>query len=169
MKQEEFVEHPLEPIWDEKARVLILGSFPSVKTREQGFYYGHPRNRFWPLLSQLLRIEPPLSVADPARAASCLRAHGIALWDILASCHIIGSGDSSIREARPNQLEPIIAGSQIRRVFCNGRTAYQYYQKFQAAKLDLPYSLLPSTSPANAAWSPERLREAWQVILEDLP
>ncbi len=159
------IEHPLPPLFDASSHILILGSFPSVKTREAGFFYGHPQNRFWPLMSRLLEVTPPLRAAEPERARRILLARGIALWDSIASCEISGSSDSSIRAVVLTELGPIFAQTRIRQVFCNGATAWRY---FRAGGYQIAARQLPSTSPANARWSFEALVEAWQVILDFL-
>ena len=179
------VVHPIPPVYDAASRILILGSFPSVKSREARFFYGHPQNRFWKVLAGVFAAETPQTV--PEKRAFLL-AHRIAVWDVIASCTITGSSDSSIRDVVPNDLRPILEGSRVRRIFVNGKTAERMFRKYTEpalrAWLDeaaarapagtedaerfahlLPAVCLPSTSPANAAWSPERLREAWKVIL----
>ena len=153
--------HPIPPVYDENSRVLILGSFPSVKSREQGFFYGHPQNRFWRVLAAVYRDEVPLTVPD--RRAFLLR-HGVALWDVLAACEIRGSADATIRAAAPNDLGPILAGAPIRAVFANGQTAGKLYRTYLEPLTGRPALVLPSTSPANAAWTLERLIEAWEVV-----
>jgi len=158
----EHVVHPFAPVWDAQSRVLVLGSFPSVRSREVGFYYGHPQNRFWPLLSML--YHEPLPIDVPQRRAFALR-HGVALWDALASCDIVGSSDQSIRNAVPNDIASLLEKSAIERVFLNGQRAYALYRRYCEAVCVLPAMALPSTSAANAAWSLERLAEAWRVIL----
>ena len=159
------LNHPFPPVYDENSRVLILGSFPSVKSREQGFFYGHPQNRFWRVLAAVYRDEVPLTVPD--RRAFLLR-HGVALWDVLAACEIRGSADATIRAAAPNDLGPILAGAPIRAVFANGQTAGKLYRAHIEPLTGRPAVVLPSTSPANAAWTLERLTEAWQVIFGDV-
>ena len=156
------IVHPFGPLYDRDSRVLILGSLPSVKSREQNFFYGHPQNRFWPLLAALFGEKPPVSVEEKRTLA--LR-HRVALWDTIQSCDILGSSDSSIRNVVPTDLRPILAGSAVTRIFCNGRTSGLYYRKYQEHTLGIPAAVLPSTSPANAAWTMERLTEAWRVIL----
>ena len=158
------IVHPFGPLYDRDSRVLILGSLPSVKSREQNFFYGHPQNRFWPLLAALFGEKPPVSVEE--KRALALR-HRVALWDTIQSCDILGSSDSSIRNVVPTDLRPILAGSGVTRIFCNGRTSGLYYRKYQEQPLGIPAAVLPSTSPANAAWTMERLTEAWRVILEE--
>ena len=154
--------HPFPPFVGEAPRVLVLGSFPSVKSRETGFYYGHPQNRFWRVLAAVTGEAPPASVNDKKRM---LAEHGVALWDSIASCTITGSSDSSIRNAVPNDISSLLQATGIEEVFCNGRKAYELYQKYVFPTTGLSAVLLPSTSPANAAWSLERLIEAWRVIL----
>jgi len=154
--------HPFPPLYDSASRILILGSFPSVKSREGQFFYHHPQNRFWRILAGVLDAEVPGTIGEKSHL---LHDHHIALWDVIASCEITGSSDSSIRNVVPNDLTPILTGAEIRAVFCNGGTAWRCYQKYQEPKLQLPAVQLPSTSPANAAWSVDRLTEAWRVIL----
>lgn len=155
------VIHPFAPVWDEKARILILGSFPSVRSRETGFYYGHPQNRFWPLMAKLYGEAVPQSADD--RRAFVLR-HGIALWDVIESCRIMGSSDASIHDAKPNHIAGLIAQTSITRIFCNGQQSYRMFQKYCAESCGMQAVPLPSTSPANAAWTMDRLAEAWKVI-----
>ncbi len=155
-------EHPFPPLFDENSHTLILGSFPSVKSREQGFFYGHPQNRFWRVLAQIYGEAVPDGIAEKR---ALILGRGLALWDVLARCDINGSADSSIRRAEPNDLSPIFSGADIRRIFVNGRTAEKYYKKF-AEPLWGPAAALPSTSPANAAWTLPRLVEAWRVIAD---
>ena len=163
MKQYTHIVHPFGPLYDADSTVLILGSLPSVRSREQQFFYGHPQNRFWPLLAALYGEQAPQSVEE--KRALALRCH-VALWDTIYSCDIVGSSDSSIRNVVPTDLRPILEGTKVRRIFCNGRTSGLYFQKYQAKALGREAQVLPSTSPANAAWSMERLLDAWRVILE---
>ena len=156
--------HPIPPVYDERSTILILGSFPSVKSREQGFFYGHPQNRFWRVLAAVFAEQTPMTV--PERRAFLLR-NGIALWDVIASCEIEGSSDASIREVRVNDLRPILEAAEIRKIFVNGKTAAALYRANAEPLTGRPASLLPSTSPANASWSLERLIEAWRIIRED--
>ena len=170
-EERRLVRHPFPPLYDENSKILILGSFPSVKSREMAFFYGHPQNRFWKLLSRLL--EAPFPETVPERRAFLL-AHGIALWDVIASCEIHGSSDASIRNAVPNDLRQILDHAHIRQVYVNGQTAGKLYRKYQEKPLREAYGdcakavVLPSTSPANAAWTMDRLMEAWRVIPEQL-
>ena len=164
MKDYTHIVHPFGPLYDETSTVLILGSLPSVKSREQNFFYGHPQNRFWPLLAALFGEAAPQSVEE--KKALALRNH-VALWDTIYSCDIVGSSDSSIRGVVPTDLRPILAGSGVKRIFCNGRTSGLYYAKYQEKTLNIRATVLPSTSPANAAWTMDRLMEAWRVIREE--
>ena len=153
--------HPIAPIYDENSRVLVLGSFPSVKSREEMFFYGHPQNRFWRVTAAVFGAETPQTVADKREF---LLSHGIALWDVLASCDIEGSADSTIKNAMPNDLSPIFAAAKIEKIFVNGKAAEKYYNKYLKKTLGREAVCLPSTSPANAAWSAERLAEEWRLI-----
>ena len=155
------ITHPIPPVYDSRSEVLILGSFPSVKSREASFFYGHPQNRFWRVLAAVCEESIPVSVED--KTALLLRRH-IALWDVIASCTIEGSSDSSIRDVVPNDLRPILEISGLRRIFVNGKTAARLYEKYIEPELGIPAVCLPSTSPANAAWNLEKLVEAWNVI-----
>ena len=163
--------HPIPPLYDENSRILILGSFPSVKSREMEFFYGHPQNRFWKLLSLLL--EAPFPETVPERREFLL-SHRIAVWDVIASCEIRGSSDASIRNAVPNDLGRILDTAPIGQIYVNGQTAGKLYKKYQEKPLVEAYgncaraAVLPSTSPANAVWNMDRLRQAWSVILEPL-
>jgi hypoxanthine-DNA glycosylase len=155
------INHPFPPLYDENSRVLILGSFPSVKSREEMFFYGHPQNRFWRVISAVFECDVPKTVEEKREM---LLSHGVALWDVLASCEIEGSADSTIKNAEANDLSPIFSAAKIEKVFVNGRTAEKYYNKYLKEKLGREAVCLPSTSPANAAWSQGRLAEAWMVI-----
>ncbi|MDO4477706.1 MAG: DNA-deoxyinosine glycosylase [Lachnospiraceae bacterium] len=159
------VYHTIPPLWAADSRVLVLGSFPSPKSREAAFFYGHPRNRFWPVLAAVLGEEAPANVEE--KRAMVLR-HYIAMWDTLYSCEIKGASDTSIRHPVANDLSSIIERSQIKAVFCTGGTSYKYYVKLCESLTGIRAVCLPSTSPANAAWSFERLVEAYRVIPEAL-
>ena len=156
-------EHGIAPVYDENSEILILGSFPSVASRAEGFFYGHPRNRFWRVLSSVLGESVPQTVNEKK---SLLLRHRVALFDVLAECEIEGSSDASIGKALPNDLSPILSRSRIRKIFVNGKTAARLYQKYLLAKTGIPATVLPSTSPANAAWSEEKLIAAWSVLLK---
>ncbi|MCH5187844.1 MAG: DNA-deoxyinosine glycosylase [Oscillospiraceae bacterium] len=157
------IVHPIPPLYDENSRILILGSFPSVKSREQSFFYGHPQNRFWRVIAAVLGEAGPATI-DEKRAM--ILGHNLAIWDVIASCEIEGSADSTIRGVTPNDLSPILNAAAIERIYVNGRTAEKYYKKYTEPALGRPAVCLPSTSPANAAWNLERLVEAWKVIIE---
>lgn len=160
--QEQNVFHEIAPVYDKTSKILILGSFPSVKSREMGFFYGHPQNRFWKVLADLLQEELPTTIAEKR---TMLLEHHIAVWDVIASCKITGSSDSSIRDAVPNDLSTILKTSQIQNIYANGGTAWRLYQKYTRPQTGIDAIKLPSTSPANAAFSFERLKEAWQIII----
>ena len=157
------IVHPIPPVYDEHSRILILGSFPSVRSREEGFFYGHPQNRFWKVISAVFGEEPPHSIDD--KRSLLLRKH-IALWDVLQSCDIEGSSDASIKNAIPNRIDMILDAADIETIYVNGKTAYKYYQRFTQPAVGRPAVCLPSTSPANAAWSLERLIAAYRTISE---
>ena len=156
------IVHPIDPVYDKNSKVLILGSFPSVKSREEGFFYGHPQNRFWKVTSMVFGEDAPLTV--PEKKAFLLRNH-VALWDVIASCEIDGSSDSSIRNVTVNDISLILKTAEIKSIYLNGKKAYQYYQRYLLPVTGCEGICLPSTSPANAAWSTDRLREAWKTIL----
>lgn len=153
--------HPIPPLYDARSRVLILGSFPSVRSREEGFFYGHPRNRFWRVLSTVLVEREPQNVNEKKQM---LLKNGIALWDVIASCEIHASADSTIADAVPNDLTPLFACCPGIRVYTNGKTADAYYRRYQLPVHGREAVCLPSTSPANAAWSAEMLCDAWRQI-----
>ncbi len=157
--------HPISPIFDENSRILILGSFPSVKSREEGFFYGHPQNRFWKVTSAVFGEDTPRTVEEKK---SFLIRNRIALWDVIGSCDIAGSSDSSIRNVSANDLSMILDSADIRQIFVNGQTAFKYYRKYSEKETGRPAICLPSTSPANAAWSAERLTAAWSCIKKDI-
>ena len=137
---------------------MILGSFPSVKSREEGFFYGHPQNRFWKVLASVLDCPVPQSI--PEKREMLLKNH-VALWDSIGKCEIEGSSDASIEAVVPNDLSPIFTSAEIRQVFCNGRKSWEMYRKYQEELTGMPAVCLPSTSPANASWSLDRLSDAW--------
>lgn len=155
------VIHPIEPVFDENSRILILGSFPSVKSREVGFFYGHTQNRFWKVVATVFDTEVPDTIEKKRRF---LLDYGIAVWDVISSCEISGSSDSSIRNVLPNDLSIILNKANIKQIFVNGKTAEKYYNKYVLPLIGRPALCLPSTSPANAAWSIEKLVKSWNVI-----
>ena len=155
------IDHPIPPVFDARSEILILGSFPSVRSREYGFFYGHPANRFWKVIREVLEW-----TADPGTIEGrkeCLLESHVALWDVIASCDVMGSSDASIRNAVPNDLKPILEKSRIRTVFCNGSTACRLYMKMIYPSLGILPVRLPSTSPANASFSQARLVEIWKA------
>ena len=156
--------HPFGPLFGPDSRILILGSFPSVKSREQNFFYGHPQNRFWKVVAALFGQDPPQTISEKKEL---ILSHGLALWDSIASCVITGSSDASIRDVRPNDLRTILDSAPIERIYCNGRKSHEMYEKYILPSLGREAACLPSTSPANAAWSLEKLIAAWSVILPD--
>lgn len=159
LRMEALETHRIAPVFGTDSRILILGSFPSVKSREVGFYYAHPQNRFWRVLSAVYGADAPLSIDEKKHF---LQAHRLALWDVIASCRICGSSDSSVTDVVPNDLSLIFSVCPVERVLINGRTAEHFYRRY-AIPLGYPEPVtLPSTSPANAAWSLARLTEAWK-------
>ena len=159
------LHHPIPPVFDEHSRVLILGSFPSVKSREAQFFYGHPQNRFWRVLAALFGEG---AGETPAEKTAFLLRHNIALWDVIASCEIEGSADSTIANAAPNDLSAILNTAKIIQIFTNGKTADRLYRRCLLEKTGIEAVCLPSTSPANAAWTTDRLIEAWRVVRQAL-
>lgn len=157
------ISHPFPPLYDENSRILILGSFPSVKSREQNFFYGHPQNRFWKVTSAVFGAPLPVSIDDKK---TFLHDNGIALWDVIACCDIKGSSDSSIKNVIPNDLSQIITSADIKGIFVNGRTAEKYYKKYALKTTGVEALCLPSTSPANAAYSLDALIRVWSVIAQ---
>lgn len=158
----ERIEHPFPPVVDKDCRVLLLGSFPSVKSREDGFFYGHPQNRFWKVLSSVFDEEVPTDI--PAKKALLLRHH-IALWDVIASCEIEGSSDASVKNATPVNIAVVTEAARIARVICNGALAGKLYKRYLQPLTGMQAVVLPSTSPANAAWSLGRLIAEWKAAI----
>ena len=167
--------HHIPPVWNSESQLLILGTMPSPKSREVGFFYMHSQNRFWKVLPAVFGEELAYPNNSPDREAALLERrdfllrHHIALWDVLASCQISGAADSSIKYAIPNDFEELLGHSKIRHLFCTGKTAFSLWKRTCAEKYEECYHLtvecLPSTSPANAAWSLEKLIEAYKLIL----
>ena len=157
------IVHPIPPLFDKNSKTLILGSFPSVKSREAAFFYGHPQNRFWSVLAIIYGIPKPETVEEKSKL---VLKNNLALWDVIASCEIVGSSDSSITDVTANNLSVIIENSKVEKIFVNGKTAEKYYNKYTYPKTGIKAVCLPSTSPANAAWNLERLVEAWKIIKE---
>ena len=152
--------HNIQPVYDENSKILILGSFPSVKSREKGFFYGHPQNRFWRVVAAVRNEAVPQTIAEKK---SFLLRNGIAVWDVIKSCDITGSGDSSIKNAVPNDISVILKTAPIERIFCNGATSYKLYKRFLEPETGMAAVKLPSTSPANAAYSLDRLIDEWKI------
>ncbi len=155
------INHPFPPLYDKNSKVLILGSFPSVKSREQKFFYGHPQNRFWRVISSVFECSEPETVEEKKKL---LFENGIALWDVIASCDIVGSSDSSIKNVKVNDLSKILKEADIRQIFVNGKTAEKFFKKYLKAQINRDATCLPSTSPANAAWSLDELIKKWSVL-----
>lgn len=155
--------HPIQPTYETNSRILILGSFPSPKSRESGYFYGHPQNRFWKVVAALYQEDVPATVEE--KHALLVRNH-IAVWDVIQSCTITGASDSSISDVVVNDLRPILETADIRQIFVNGKTAYKHYQKYTQPTIQREAICLPSTSPANAAWSLDKLLDAWRIITE---
>ena len=155
------IVHPIAPLYDKNSKILILGSFPSQKSREQMFFYGHPQNRFWKVLAKIFESETPKTVEEKRKF---ILTNRLALWDVIASCDIIGSSDSSIKNVVPNDLSIILSLANIKQIFVNGKTAEKYYNKYIAKQIEQEAICLPSNSPANATWSLERLVDAWKII-----
>ena len=160
----EHIIHSIEPVFDAESRVLILGTMPSPKSREVQFYYGHPQNRFWPMLAAVTG-EPVPDWADIEAKKRIILRHGLAVWDTIGACDIRGASDASIRNAVPNDVAALIRQLGVQAVFCNGAASGRIYAKYAEPLTHLPAVVLPSTSPANAAWSPARLQAAWGAAL----
>lgn len=158
----EALSHQFEPIFNEQSRILILGTFPSVKSRETNFYYGHPQNRFWKVLAALTADQLPLTIEEKK---AFLLKHHIAIWDVIQSCEIQGSSDTSIRNVVANDITQITAHAPITHIYANGAKAYDLFMRYCSNPDSLPVTKLPSTSPANAASSLEKLIQAWSCIL----
>ena len=154
-----FRTHTIAPFYREDSKVLVLGSFPSVKSREAGFFYGHPQNRFWKMLEKIYKIDP---LPDVEAKKTFLAEKQIAIWDSIASCTISGSSDSSIRDVTPNSIRRILEAAPIRTILCNGATSYQMYMKYNFPETHMEALRMPSTSPANAAWNLDRLCDTWK-------
>lgn len=156
--------YPFLPLYNKDSKILILGSFPSVKSREQKFFYGHPQNRFWKVISSVFEYNEPKNIEEKKHL---LLENGIALWDVIASCEIIGSADSTIKNVKVNDISKILKATNINKIFVNGKTAEKYFKKYTKNQINIDALYLPSTSPANAAWTLERLVDEWKVIKGD--
>lgn len=161
MNDYETHSHEFEPVFNQHSRILILGTFPSVKSRELQFYYGHPQNRFWKVLSALTKEPLPSSIKEKK---ALLLSHRIALWDVIYSCDIVGSSDTSIKNVIPSDIPYLLENSSIQTIYGNGTKACQLYDHYLLSKTGMPIHKLPSTSPANASYSLEKLIASWSVI-----
>ena len=155
------IEHPFPPLYNQDSRVLILGSFPSVKSREQMFFYGHPQNRFWRVIAAIFDEEVPATI-DEKKAL--ILNHRLALWDSIASCQIKGSSDASIQNVKANDISMILDKCNIENIYCNGRKSHEMYCRYIQPDSGREAVCLPSTSPANARWTLDLLIDAWSVI-----
>lgn len=162
-KQHETIIHPLKPLYSSGSRVLILGSFPSIKTREYGFFYGHPQNRFWPIMEVLFDTK---LTRDIEERKNFILEKKLALFDSIFQCDIIGSSDASIEKVVPSDLSSVFQEASIQKVFCNGGTSHKYYKKYHEKKYGIKAEVLPSSSPANARYRLDDLVEKWKIILE---
>ena len=165
MAEYEHVKHTFEPVYDENSKILILGSLPSVKSREQGFYYGHPQNRFWKVLAKLLEWEEPVSIEEKKKM---LLENKIAIWDVLESCDIQGSSDSSIKNPVAADIPGLLKRTKIDKIYVNGTTAGKYYKKYVFPLTGMEAVVLQSTSPLNCRYNMEKLAENWEVVLEEI-
>ena len=165
MQEFKNITHTFEPVFDENSKILILGTFPSVKSRENHFYYGQPQNRFWRVVSGVLGVPCPKTVEE--KKALLLR-HGIAVWDVIHSCSIEGSSDSSITDVVPNDFTELFARTHLLAVAANGTKAYELYQKYVYPVTKRRIIKMPSTSPANAAWNLARLTAAYRELFEKI-
>ena len=157
------IHHTFKPIYNEGSKILILGSFPSVKSREAEFFYGHPQNRFWKVLAAVFNESVPTSVDEKKKL---LLKNRIAVWDVIHSCEIVGSSDSSISNVAVNDISMILNQSNVDKIFVNGKKAFELYNKYIKPNIEIEAVCLPSTSPANAAYKLDRLIDEWSVINE---
>ena len=155
------IDHPFGPLYSDHSKILILGSFPSVKSREQNFFYGHPQNRFWKVVASVFDEPVPATIEEKKEL---IISHDLALWDSIASCEITGSSDASIRNAQANDIGIILSNSSVVRIYCNGRKSYELFRKYIEPAVQREAVCLPSTSPANAQWTLDRLTAAWSVL-----
>ncbi len=157
------IKHTFEPVYDKDSRILILGTFPSVKSRENRFYYGHPQNRFWKLLAKLTESPLPETIEEKKEM---LLKNQIAIWDVIASCSIMGSSDSSIRDVVANDISSLLSKTRITSIYGNGAKACELYDRYVKAQTGKEIVRLPSTSPANAAYQMERLYKEWREKID---
>lgn len=159
----EIFTHTFDPIFDKNSEILVLGSFPSVKSRENNFYYAHPQNRFWRVVASVYSCPVPKTVEEKK---NMLLSNKIAVWDVIKSCEITGSADSTIKSVIPNDLSEILSVADIKKIYANGKTAQSLYNKYIKKNTGVDIISLPSTSPANAAYSLEKLIKEWKIINE---
>jgi hypoxanthine-DNA glycosylase len=157
-------EHIFKPVWDRESKILILGTFPSVASRQSGFYYGNPKNRFWDVMAKLTGSPVPRTIREKK---DFLLRNRIAVWDVIQSCEIEGSSDGSIKNVIPNDIGALLSKSRINRIFANGKKAASLYNRYILPVTGREITELPSTSPANARYNNEKLYEAWSVILKE--
>ena len=157
------LKHTFDPVFDAESKILILGSFPSVKSRENNFFYGHPQNRFWKVMANVLNWKMPTTIEEKRKM---LLENHVAVWDVIASCSIVGSSDTSIKDVVVNDFSKILENSKVERIYVNGGKAYELYHKYAEKVTGIKAVKLPSTSPANAAWSLEKLTKTWKEIIE---
>ena len=157
------LKHTFDPVFDAESKILILGSFPSVKSRENNFFYGHPQNRFWKVMANVLDWNVPTTIEEKREM---LLKNYVAVWDVIASCSIVGSSDTSIKDVVVNDFSRILENSKVERIYVNGGKAYELYHKYAEKVTGIQAVKLPSTSPANAAWSLEKLTKTWKEIIE---
>ena len=157
------LKHTFDPVFNAESKILILGSFPSVKSRENNFFYGHPQNRFWKVMANVLNWKMPTTIEEKRKM---LLENHVAVWDEIASCSIVGSSDTSIKDVVVNDFSKILENSKVERIYVNGGKAYELYHKYAEKVTGIKAVKLPSTSPANAAWSLEKLTKTWKEIIE---
>ena len=157
------LKHTFDPVFNTESKILILGSFPSVKSRENNFFYGRPQNRFWKVMAKVLEWEVPKTIEEKRKM---LLENHVAVWDVIASCSILGSSDTSIKDVVVNDFSKILENSKVERIYVNGGKAYELYHKYAEKVTGIKAVKLPSTSPANAAWSLEKLTKTWKEIIE---
>lgn len=157
------LKHTFDPVFNAESKILILGSFPSVKSRENNFFYGHPQNRFWKVMANVLNWKMPTTIEEKRKM---LLENHVAVWDVIASCSIVGSSDTSIKDVVVNDFSKILENSKVERIYVNGGKAYELYHKYAEKVTGIKAVKLPSTSPANAAWSLEKLTKTWKEIIE---
>ncbi len=163
VKTKQTAKHTISPIYDAESEILILGSFPSVKSRESNFFYAHKQNRFWKVLANVLKCNCPETVEEKKKM---LFENRIAVWDVIKSCTLKGSSDSEIENVEVNDITLILKNSSVKKIFANGGKSYELYMKHIYPITMIKAIKLPSTSSANASWSMKRLTDAWGIINE---